>query len=252
MKHRIAIQIMALGAIVMTASWGWSSNADWSIRVGDSALQPTVVVPGARPVMRTLPQNGQPDDLLVPSLRYATFSVVAMPEPRLFTVHDLVSIVVNESASSQSSASIDSSKEAEIDAAIEAFIDLGQLLELRLQPTALASGKPEIKTSLGNSFSGSGDYNRKDSMTTQIQAEVIDVKPNGNLVLEARKFIKSDKESLSIILTGVCRAGDVTAGNTIRSSQIHDLRVIKDHAGELKNATEKGLITQVLEGLFAF
>ncbi|MCC5830311.1 MAG: flagellar basal body L-ring protein FlgH [Phycisphaeraceae bacterium] len=250
MKRTGILQWVAVLGIAAGAAMGYSAREDWSISLGDDAPRPRVHVPD-RSAPAAARSSGQ-DHTLVPSLRHATFATVRLPPPREFSVHDLVTIVVNESASSQSSARIDTSKEAQLDAAIEAFIDLGQLIELRLQPTALSGGKPEIKTKLGNSFSGSGNYTRRDSLSTQIQAEIIDVKPNGNLVIEARKYIRSDHETLSIVLTGICRAADISATNTIRSSQIHDLRVVKDHKGELKSATEKGLITRVLEGLFAF
>lgn len=249
MKIKPLIHTSVMAVLITAVGLVTAYQDDWSLRLGHDAPRPHVhVAPReARPARSPM----QEDQALVPALR-GGFSVVSMPPPRIFSVHDLVTIVVNEDATSRSSANLSSKKEAKLDAAIDAFLDLGQLIELRLEPTAMVNGKPEIRTKLGNSFSGSGSYNRRDSLSTQIQAEIIDVKPNGNLVLEARKYIRSDQETLSIILTGICRATDISATNTIRSGQIHDLRVIKEHKGDLKKATTKGLITRILEGLFAF
>jgi flagellar basal body L-ring protein FlgH len=72
------------------------------------------------------------------------------------------------------------------------------------------------------------------------------------LSLEARKFIKNDKEALTIKLTGYCRAEDVSADNTVLSTQMFDLRVIKEHEGELRKATKKGILTKALDLLFNF
>ena len=83
-------------------------------------------------------------------------------------------------------------------------------------------------------------------------AEIIEVQPNGNLVLEARTYIKTDKEEQSIKATGICRATDITAANTILSNQLHDLTIEKMHKGELHQAGQKGIIAKVLETVFAF
>ncbi len=89
-------------------------------------------------------------------------------------------------------------------------------------------------------------------MTGRVQARVIDVKPNGTLVLEARKFNQIDDETLTIVLTGVCRAEDITVDNTILSSELYDLSLVKTHTGELRRASKKGLITRLLDLLLNF
>ena len=81
---------------------------------------------------------------------------------------------------------------------------------------------------------------------------MIEVLPNGNLVLEARTFIRNDEEELTINVTGTCRPQDITLANTILSNQIHDLRIEKNHEGELKKANEKGIIAKVLDAIFAY
>jgi len=201
----------------------------------------------------TPPQrSGDIADPLSPAIREASLVAVQVPEPREFAVHDLVSIMVIESASNASDAELSTEKEAKIDAAIEAFIDLQALIEARLEPSVLAKGAPTVTTDFGHEFEGEGSQKRSDTLTTRLQCEIIDIKPNGNLVLEARKHIKMDKETISIILTGVCRAADIDSDNTIRSNMIHDLRIVKEHTGELRKATKKGLITNILETLFNF
>ena len=60
------------------------------------------------------------------------------------------------------------------------------------------------------------------------------------------------KERVNVVLTGTCRKDDVTIDNTILSTQIYDLRLIKEHAGEIRNATKKGLITKFFDALFNF
>ena len=83
-------------------------------------------------------------------------------------------------------------------------------------------------------------------------AEVIEILPNGNLVLEARTRIKTDEEEMFTQLTGICRPEDITAANTILSNQIFDLKVEKMHFGQVRDAANKGILARVLDAVFAF
>ena len=101
-------------------------------------------------------------------------------------------------------------------------------------------------------FEGEADYERRDDLTARLTAEVIEVLPNGHLVLEARTDIQTDDEVATMKVTGICRPDDVSLANTILSNQIHDLKIEKMHKGELRNATQKGIIAKVLDFIFAF
>jgi flagellar L-ring protein FlgH len=81
---------------------------------------------------------------------------------------------------------------------------------------------------------------------------VLDVKPNGTLVLQARKRIKTDEEEQAFILTGVCRAEDITADNSILSTQLYDLELSKSHQGTVRNATRKGWGGKLLDAISPF
>jgi flagellar L-ring protein precursor FlgH len=81
---------------------------------------------------------------------------------------------------------------------------------------------------------------------------VIDVKPNGILVLEARKTIQKNEEHQSIVLSGQCRTEDVTNANSVLSSQLAELTLISKQEGQVKDAATKGWIPRIIEALFAF
>lgn len=189
------------------------------------------------------------------ALGATSFTTVLPPEPRAFAIHDLVTIIVRESSEASSTAELETEKESKFDGKLAAFPDLqlDHLLDFVLKPSeSLQENAVELDLEASREFDGSGNYKRKDSVTSRITAQIIDVKPNGLLVLEARKYIRNDREELELVLTGTCRADDVEIDNTVLSTQLHDLRLNKQHSGELRRATKKGLITKVLEGLFSF
>jgi len=198
--------------------------------------------------------DGIPGNRISPEVARLSLVAVQLPEPRKFAMHDLVTIIVRESVQSDSRAKLDSNKGIELTGAIAQFpnLQVKDLLEFQLGQSDLNKGKPELDLKFENEFEGKASYNRRDSFITRITAEIIDIKPNGNLVLEARKYIQSDKESLKMILSGVCRSDDISAYNTVLSTELFDLRLVKKHGGELRKATKKGLVTKLFEFIFNF
>jgi flagellar L-ring protein precursor FlgH len=180
----------------------------------------------------------------------STFAVPA-PKPREFRAHDLVTIVVDESSTQSADQTLKTDKKTNTNATLGTIIDPWELLELRLRAGATRDLKL-LDVAANNKFDSKGNYSRSDRLSLKIQAEVIDVKPNGVLVLEARKFINKNGETQETVLTGSCRREDVTASNTVFSSQLANLSLSTKSTGQVDDAARKGLITRVLEGLFAF
>lgn len=232
--------IMAVFIVLLSdlAAWGQSS----SLYLDDSATPP--VFSEANGVM----------DRLSPHIAKMSIVAVRGPEPRQFSVHDLITVVVRESIENESESELETEKGVSLNGIISAFpnLDLTDLANFQLEPSLFEKGSPELRISLNKDFEGEGEYERRDTFTTRLTARIIDIKPNGTLVLEARKMIQSDEERVNVVLTGTCRKNDVTIDNTILSTQIYDLRLIKEHEGEIRNATKKGLITKFFDALFNF
>jgi flagellar L-ring protein precursor FlgH len=111
---------------------------------------------------------------------------------------------------------------------------------------------PSIKASGSREFKGEGSVDRTDKLTLRVTAEVLDVKPNGTLVLQARQRIKTDEEEQVFVLSGVCRAADVSADNTVLSSQMFDKDVTKSHKGTVRQATRRGWLSKLLDAVSPF
>lgn len=191
-----------------------------------------------------------PDDPRM--VRASDVSVFAVPpaKPRTLQKHDLVTIVVREQSSFSSKGNTETQKEGSIDAKIEQFpsIDLSNF--------ALTNGigtvQPRIGMSGKRDFTAEGNIDRKDEFTARIQAEVIDVKPNGTLVLQARKRIVTDEDEQVFMLSGVCRVQDIQPDNTVLSTQLYDLELRKTHSGVVRDATKRGWVPRALDWLNPF
>ena len=197
---------------------------------------------------------GQQSDTrnLSPAIAAASFMAVGRPEPRAFAMHDLITIVIREDTRTDFKSSLETEKETKYEAKITEFprLSLSDLLDAQIRPNTFADGRVALDLEGGNEFKGEGDYSNAQSMTGRIQAEIIDIKPNGNIVVEARKSVRSDKEHYTLVATGTCRVDDITTDNTILSSQLADLYIDKQHEGYLRRSSNKGLLTEVLDFLF--
>ena len=188
----------------------------------------------------------------LPQVGRVSFFAVPEPEPRFIRKHDLVTIIVREQSDFQSQGQTDVKKEAELRALFEQFIGLSLATNVPAGRNVVVNSAPEISLRGSREFKGDGSVRRSDSMTARVQAEVLDVRPNGNLVLVARKRIRTDDDVQEIVLTGTCRAEDVTLDNSVLSTQMHDLDVTKRHEGTVRNATQRGRLPKLVDWIDPF
>ncbi|HVT90800.1 MAG TPA: flagellar basal body L-ring protein FlgH [Tepidisphaeraceae bacterium] len=179
--------------------------------------------------------------------KLSSVSFFAVPEPTPHTLkkHDLVTVIVREESEFKAEGTADLKKQADLDAKIDSFIKLN-LKNLAIEP-GTASTTPEIKLTNNRDFKGEATVDRSDSLTLRVTAEVIDVKPNGTLVLQATKKIKNDDEEQTLILSGICRVEDVTPDNTVLSTQLSEVNLSKTHKGAVRDTTKRGWLPKLLD-----
>jgi flagellar L-ring protein precursor FlgH len=194
--------------------------------------------------------NAMPNDPRIVKASDVNMFAVPTPKPKTMQKHDLVTIVVREESQFSSEGSTDAKKEAGFDAKLEQVPKLN-LSNFAFQ-NAIGSVVPELKASGSRDYKNEGNVDRKDVLTARVQAEVVDVKPNGTLVLQARKRIVTDEEEQLFVLTGVCRVQDITPDNSVLSTQMFDLDVRKTHSGAVRDATKRGWIPRVVDWINPF
>jgi flagellar L-ring protein precursor FlgH len=196
----------------------------------------------------TMPIGAEPH-----GLRGTSMFAITPAAARLFHEHDLIEIIVRESSSTKSSQEMETEKETKFNGRVTQWPDLS--LDDLFNGVIKAGNTddlPQVDLQFNKDFSGEGEYERTDDFTARLTAEVIEVLPNGNLILESRTSIKTDEEETMIKVTGICRSDDVSPVNTVLSTQLHDLRVEKMNNGQIKKSSQKGIFTKALDFLFAF
>jgi flagellar L-ring protein precursor FlgH len=225
---------MLLGIVVVVSVAAMASAQSLYLR------EPTVPVD----------EHGEPD----PAATLDGYSLLYLepPEPRTFAKHDLITIIIDESSNHKTEQKLKTDKSYDAKAKLTQFLDLNELARFQLA-NGIGTTPPEmLNISAEHEFDGKGKYERKERLQDRIQAEIIDIKPNGVLVLEARAYRDNNGQTQSLRLAGNCRQEDVTVNNTIMSSQIAGKVLIIENEGEVDKATRKGVIPRILETVFNF
>jgi flagellar L-ring protein precursor FlgH len=194
--------------------------------------------------------SAQPDPA---QAKLAQISFFAVPEqqPKKLKKHDLVTIIVREESDIQSKGQNNFQKDAHFLAQVNQMIKLN-LAKASIYGLPQPQSPAAVELTGNRTFNGTGEVDRTDSFTARVTAEVLDVKPNGTLVLQARKHIKTDEEEQLIVLTGTCRVEDVTADNSVLSTQLNDLDLQKNHKGDVRDATRRGVLGKLLDFINPF
>ncbi len=185
--------------------------------------------------------------------KISSVSLMAVPdaEPRTMKKHDLVTIIIREESDFSSKGTSDLKKDLTLDAGIDDFVKLS-LSNFEIKGGGLGATPPQVKLHGSREHKGDATVDRQDTFTARITGEVLDVKPNGTLVIQARKQIKTDEEEQEFTLTGICRAEDIGVDNTLLSTQIYDLSLQKNHKGAVRDTNKRGFITKLLDFINPF
>jgi flagellar L-ring protein precursor FlgH len=99
---------------------------------------------------------------------------------------------------------------------------------------------PTLPVSGANTYTGGGTIQNSQTITAQIAVQVIDVLPNGNLVVEGLREISFSKERQFASLRGTIRPYDVQPDNTVASANVANAHVEVVSEGTLTDAQKKG------------
>jgi flagellar L-ring protein precursor FlgH len=163
---------------------------------------------------------------------------------RASQVYDLVTILVSDKASAVSTGATNTTRKSSVKASI-ASSALPAAASVALANLASTSNDRQLQ--------GQGTTSRESTLTTTVTAEVTDVLPNGNLVIEGQKEISVNAEKQIITVRGIVRPDDLSPGNSIPSDRIARMEVRVNGRGVVNDAVKRPfLLYRILLGLLPF
>lgn len=186
-------------------------------------------------------------------------------DKRAKRIGDILTIIVSETAALTNSLDLKTNKESKagIEGAVSNVVNQfvtripDMVLGKRGQAAAAQNNVtipslPSLPVSGANSYTGGGEINNKQTISGRAAVQVVDVLPNGNLVIEGLREISFSKERQFAALHGVVRPYDIAPDNTVLSSSVADARIEIVSDGTLTDAQKKGWLLRMNDKINPF
>lgn len=165
-------------------------------------------------------------------------------EPHPIRLHDILTVLVQEKSVVISEGQMDRKKKAYGDLKLPNWI---LFKGLSMVPDPQTLGEPHVRGEVDNKMRSQANLETRDSMTLQIACNVVDIRPNGNLIIEGRRTIKNNEDTWEYSLNGEIRAEDVLPNNTVLSQNVSNLRLVKREEGHVRDGYRRGWFLEWLD-----
>lgn len=155
--------------------------------------------------------------------------------PRASKVGDILTILVVESTSATNTSLVDTEKEGTVDWS---------------GPGGLKLPGFSFGIDATNEYKGEGTVSRTQTIQARVSVIVVDVRPNGDLVIEGSRVIDINGESEVIYIAGSINPFVIPASNQIESFRVANLQISYKGKGVLTEGTRPGLLVRIVNWLF--
>lgn len=163
---------------------------------------------------------------------------------KAYRLHDVVSVVVAESLTAETDGGVKNSRASSANSNVTALF--GALKSSNALQNLLGA-------SASSGLSASGQSTTDSNLLTTFGAEVVDVLPNGMLVVQATREITFSQQTQLIKLRGLVRPEDVSAQNQVLSTAMTDLELEVTGKGIVNDSTyRQNPLVRLLERLLVF
>ena len=149
-------------------------------------------------------------------------------------VGDILTITIEEVTKVKNEDKVDRSNETSLSARLETYTLSDKTFETNVLP--------RIDIRQERSFEGQAKQEKDASLKASIAVIVVDVQPNGNLVIAGSRTVQIDDETKTFRLSGIVRPYDISTNNSISSTLVADARISLTGNGANTNYTSRGPI----------
>jgi len=110
----------------------------------------------------------------------------------------------------------------------------------------------ELEADAESDFAGKGAAAANNAFNGTITVTVIDVYPNGNLLVSGEKMVAINQGNEFIRFSGVINPNNVTAANTVQSTQVADARIEYRGSGFIDESNTMGWLQRFFVAIMPF
>ena len=169
-------------------------------------------------------------------------------DKRGVNVGDILTIVVQENSTANKNNATTTERSSSLSSAITSFFYSPGASSLLTKGGQL----PAVAYNSDQKHAGNGVIADSESIVAQVAVRIVDVLPNGNLVVEGKRETSFSNEHQTIILRGVVRADDVASNNTVLSYNVADATIQIIGKGTVTDSQNKGWFTRILDKINPF
>lgn len=136
---------------------------------------------------------------------------------RARTIGDVLTITIQEQHTVRNQDKVERYNDTSLQARLEAY----SLSDRTFESESL----PRIDIRKEQDFEGESKMNLGSDVRASIAVIVVDVQPNGNLVVAGQRTVTVNDETKTLKISGLVRALDVSNRNTVGSAQVADARI---------------------------
>src|SRR5712691_5967617 len=210
-----------------------------------TAINNPTAAPGYKPVQMPMPAP-QPA-IYQPNSLWRTGSRAFFKDQRAHQIGDILTIIVNINDQANWQNETQRSRKNSEDSGIDNFFGKPKVPIMNTPvPTRIFTGD---STALSD---GKGSIDRKEELSTNVAGVVMQVLPNGNLVIEGKQEVRVNFEIRELIVAGIVRPEDIESDNTIDSTKIAEARIAYGGRGQITDVQQPRYGQQVLDVLLPF
>lgn len=164
--------------------------------------------------------------------------------PKEYQLRDIVVVLVDENTRVLSEGDIDRKKKANGSMTLSDWVGLDGWA---IRPDPQTTGSPTVSGKMENKYKAESEMETRESLKLTVACTVVDIRPNGLLVLEGHRSININSEQWEISLGGMVRSEDILPNNTVLSEKIADMRLDKREAGHVRDGYRRGWLQKWLD-----
>jgi len=161
-------------------------------------------------------------------------------------IGDVLTITINENSDMENKSDRKMSKTTSRDQQFDGEISIDHIIP-NIPSINFGSG-----TEYTNDFDSKADNKNERSFVDNITVVVIDIMPNGNLVVNGTCSRNISDDIQEIEVSGIVRPSDITYSNTVDSKRIANFNIITQYKGVSAPYNKPGWLGRILDILWPF